>query len=228
MSPYSTATCKLWCPWNPATVPLRHLRLVESVHHNWSLQSTSGRHDSNSICLEPSPTNAKNNKESVTTGYWYYKLMTFKDEKKCISNGSFRNICLETFIYRYLKAPLQKMSFLSSLKFASIQKIRFQKHQTFEQLLLWSQLSAQLLCFGAMDFVVPSAGRCASLQDANLILQARPWSNKITPAMRETRESPLRLKTTKFYPAIHRWYHLCPIHCMPKPPVAKNLHLKNL
>jgi len=44
-----------------------------------------------------------------------------------------------------------------------MQKIQFKKHQTFEQLLLWSQLPAQLLCFGAMDFVVPSGGRRASL-----------------------------------------------------------------
>ena len=56
----------------------------------------------------------------------------------------------------------------------TFQKMSFKNHQTFEQLLLWSQLPAQLLCFAAMDFVVPSAGRCASLQDADLILQARP------------------------------------------------------
>ena len=130
--------------------------------------------------------------------YWVLVLQVddLQRWKEVYLKWEFLNICLETFIYRYLKAPLQKMSFFVS-KIWSIQKIRFQKHQTFEQLLLWSQLSAQLLCFGAMDFVVPSAGRCASLQDANLILQARPWSNKITPAMRETRESPLRLK--KFY-----------------------------
>ena len=157
MSPYSTAT-KLWCPWHPATVPLRHLRLVGLAHHNWSLQSTSGGTTQTQFVLNQVRQDAKK-QQGI---YWVLHVYDLCRWKEVHLKWKVLNICLETFIYRYLKAPLQKMSFFVS-KIWNVQKIRFQKHQTFEQLLLWSQLPAQLLCFGAMDFVVPSAGRCAGL-----------------------------------------------------------------